>query len=90
MCNHKGRKRKGCIETARVVAVFDKFFDMLNVSNFTNGARKLKPLLQPHNGPHDFRLDVSLYAYGLPIMLNIRFIAEATRGLSPLLGEMGK
>ena len=47
------------METARFVSLFDKFFDMLNVSNFTNGAKKLKPFAQPYRGPHDFRLDVS-------------------------------
>jgi len=31
------------VETARFVTLFDKFFDMLNVSIFTNGTIKLKP-----------------------------------------------
>jgi len=50
------------VETARFVALFDKFFDKLNVSNFIIGARKLKPFLQPYKRQHDFCLDVSLYA----------------------------
>ena len=35
-------------ETARFVLMFDRFFDMLNVSNFTNGTRSRKPFLHPY------------------------------------------
>lgn len=43
-------------ETATFVSLFDKFFDMLNVSNFTIGLRKRKPFLQPFRSSKDSRL----------------------------------
>lgn len=43
-------------ETAKFVALFDKFFDLLNVSNFTNGTRKLKNFQHPFRHADDFRL----------------------------------
>lgn len=46
-------------ETAKFVALFDKFFDLLNVSNFTNGTRKLKNFQHPFRHADDFRLSVS-------------------------------
>jgi hypothetical protein len=47
------------METSKFVSIFDKFFDMLNVSNFTNGTRKRKRFLHPYRHEHDFRLAVS-------------------------------
>lgn len=47
-------------ETVKFVAIFDKFFDILNVSNFTNGTRKRKRFQHPYRGADDFRLDVRL------------------------------
>ena len=49
-------------ETVKFIALFDKFFDLLNVSNFTAGTRKLKPFQHPYRHDKDFRLDVS-YVY---------------------------
>ena len=46
------------LETAKFVAIFDKFFDLLNVTNFTNGTRKRKRFQHPFRGPDDFRLKV--------------------------------
>ncbi len=46
-------------ETAKFVALFDKFFDLLNVRNFTNGTRKRKNFQHPFRHANDFRLAVS-------------------------------
>jgi len=48
--------------TATFVSMFDKFFDLLNVSNFTNGTRYRKPFHHPYRNGDDVRLKVSLYA----------------------------
>lgn len=45
-------------ETVKFVALFDKFFDLLNVSNFTGGTRQRKPFQHPYRHGKDFRLDV--------------------------------
>lgn len=45
-------------ETARFVSMFDKFFDSLNVSNFTNGTRHRKPFQYPYRHGDDHRLKV--------------------------------
>ena len=46
--------------TAEFVLMFDKFFDALNVSNFTNGTRYKKDFLHPYRHKEDKRLNVSL------------------------------
>ena len=46
-------------ETAKFVAIMDKFFDALNASNFTSGKRKRKPFQDPYRSSQDFRLVVS-------------------------------
>ena len=48
-------------ETAKFVAIMDKFFDTLNVTNFTNGKRKRKPFQDPYRSASDFRLTVNKY-----------------------------
>lgn len=50
-----GEKAK---ETARFAAMFDQFFDALNVSNFTNGARHRKRFSHPYRSKDDERLKV--------------------------------
>lgn len=58
-------------ETAEFVGVFDKFFDLLNVTNFTNGTRKRKPFQHPYRSAADTRLTVSNTVqplYGLSIL----------------------
>lgn len=45
-------------ETVKFTALFDKFFDLLNVSNFTNGTHSRKPFKHPFRHAEDFRLDV--------------------------------
>ena len=45
-------------ETARFAELMDKFFDALNVSNFSNGARHRKPFSHPYRSGDDERLKV--------------------------------
>ena len=46
-------------ETANFIALFDKFFDSFNVSNYTEANRHRKPFRQPYRSSDDFGLDVS-------------------------------
>lgn len=46
-------------ETAKFVEYMDKFFDALNVSNFTEARKKRKPFQNPYRSDTDFRLTVS-------------------------------
>ena len=46
-------------ETARFAEMFDKFFDALNVSNFSSGIRHRKPFQKPYLGSDDERIQVS-------------------------------
>ena len=46
------------LETSKFTAIFDKFFDLLNVSNFTNGTHDRKPFKHPYRHADDFRLAV--------------------------------
>ena len=48
-------------ETAEFVSKFDSFFDILNVSNFTNGTRNRKPFQHPYRHASDPRLKVCTY-----------------------------
>lgn len=43
-------------ETVRFVEMFDKFFDCLNVNNFTTGRQKRKVFKHPYKSADDFRL----------------------------------
>ncbi|KAL5471612.1 hypothetical protein EMCRGX_G029743 [Ephydatia muelleri] len=43
-------------ETAHFIGLMDKFFDALNVHNFSHGARVLKPFQMPYTSRTDFRL----------------------------------
>ena len=45
-------------ETSRFAMMFDKFFDLLNVSNFDSGKKERKPFKDPHRSATDFRLKV--------------------------------
>ena len=49
--------------TAEFVLMFDKFFDALNVSNFTNGTRYNKDFLHPYRHKEDKRLNVSCHIH---------------------------
>ena len=48
-------------ETWKFTAIFDKFFDLLNVGNFTTGTRKNKRFQHPYRHSDDFRLAVSTH-----------------------------
>lgn len=45
-------------ETVKFTKTMDKFFDALNVSNFSNGKKKRKPFQDPYRSEKDFRLSV--------------------------------
>jgi len=45
-------------ETVRFVEMFDRFFDCLNVNNFTSGRHKRKVFQYPYRSAGDFRLKV--------------------------------
>ena len=42
-------------ETVRFIEMFDKFFDCLNVNNFTTGHHKRKVFKLPYKSATDFR-----------------------------------
>ena len=44
--------------TETFIEFFDKFFDCLNVSNTTKGARLRKPALEPYTSSDDCRFEV--------------------------------
>ena len=44
--------------TAVFVELVDKFFDRLNVGNYTDGKRSRNPFKQPYRGKGDFRFEV--------------------------------
>ncbi|KAL5497202.1 hypothetical protein EMCRGX_G013628 [Ephydatia muelleri] len=43
-------------ETATFVSLMDKFFDTLNVHNYSGGSKALKPFQAPFRSPDDFRI----------------------------------
>lgn len=45
-------------ETVRFISMMDRFFDCLNVNNFTVGKRKRKSFQDPYRSSNDFRLKV--------------------------------
>ena len=45
-------------ETAHFIEKVDKFFDSLNVSNFTQGKHSRKPFQEPYRDADDARLKV--------------------------------
>ena len=54
---HLGDKAK---ESAQFADYFDKFFDMLNVSNFSSSIKSRKVFKMPYRSSNDFRLKVSI------------------------------
>ena len=46
-------------ETAKFVLMFDKFFDIFNISNFTSSHHQRKPFKAPFRKGDDYRLTVS-------------------------------
>ena len=49
-------------ETALFTEMFGKFFDALNVRNFTDGKTQRKPFQDPYRSGKDFRLQVTIIA----------------------------
>ena len=49
--------QKAC-ETANFVSLMDRFFDTLNVHNYSGGSKALKPFQAPFRSPDDFRIKV--------------------------------
>lgn len=50
-------------ETAHFIGLMDKFFDALNVHNFSHGAKALKPFQMPYTSQTDFRLKDEFLGY---------------------------
>lgn len=46
-------------ETALFVSMMDRFFDCVNVGNYTEGKHSRNPFKQPYRSSSDFRLRVS-------------------------------
>ena len=59
-------------ETAKFVLMFNKFFDVLNVTNFTNGTRYRNPDIHPYRHKDDDRLLVS--AYNIIVINSVYFL----------------
>jgi len=78
------------LETSKFVCVFDKFFDALNVSNFTNGTRKRKPFQHPYRSADDFRLAVSFVANKRKFLLCSSIFAVAGRSFSVIPRPVGR
>ena len=45
-------------ETANFIRMFDRFFDILNVNNYTTGIHSRKPFKMPFRSKDDFKLKV--------------------------------
>ena len=43
-------------ETVKFISMMDKFFDCLNVDNYSSGCKERKPFKQPYRSSNDFRL----------------------------------
>jgi len=50
-------------ETAKFVEMCDKWFDALNVHNYTHGIRARKDFQKPYTSVDDERLKVSIQAF---------------------------
>ena len=75
-------------ETVVFTALFDKFFDLLNVSNFTNGTRNRKPFQYPFRHGEDHRLKVSIYHhYNYRCANDVSIVARNRLSLLP--GSVG-
>ena len=65
-------------ETIKFVRNMEKYFDCLNVSNFTSGYHKRKVYQNPYTSKNDFRLKVMEATLILHIAINVTiFIAVA-------------
>jgi len=46
------------VATAEFVEYFDKFFDCVNVGDYSSGRRSMNPFKDPYRSGNDFRLKV--------------------------------
>lgn len=58
-------------ETAKFVLMFDKFFDALNVGNFSSGRHHRKPFQAPYYSETDFRLAVCVNKYEICLLFKL-------------------
>lgn len=76
-------------KSAEFASVFDKFFDCLNVTNFTNGKYSRNAFKSPYYSGRDFRLRVRLsYSLQQTIKLIMNIVVAQGR-LSRLFRQMG-
>lgn len=66
-------------ETANFVSLFDRFFDCLNVSNFTNGTKNRKPFQHPYRHSDDHRLKVNSQQKSLILIVLSEFACSGWR-----------
>ena len=65
---HNGLKSRGgdeASQTAKFALMMDRFFDSLNVHNYTEGIHKRKPFQLPYISEKDRRLKVGYDGYTL-------------------------
>ena len=67
------------METVKFVFAMDRFFDCMNVSNFTSGKHKRKVFQQPYRSAKDFRLTVRV-ELSIAIASNLWFMQGYWRG----------
>ena len=65
------------METAKFVSMFDKFFDCLNVRDFTTGKHHRKSFQDPYRSSTDFRLKVHII---LPLIDCVHMYYVVARG----------
>ena len=63
-------------ETAYFIEKIDKFFDVLNVSSFSQGKLKRKVFHQPYLSPNDFRLMVHKYILIIFVIFSFSFFKK--------------
>lgn len=80
------------METAQFVSMFDKFFDCLDVSNFTAEARQRKRFLHPYRSQDGEQLKVHvLYNSHYILLIAVVYsIIVVKRDFSCILGLLGE
>ena len=61
-------------ETSHFIEMFDKFFDALNVTNYTSCIKSLKPFKKPYRGKDDYRLKVNVLVKHTHLFLHFRVL----------------
>ena len=61
-------------ETARFLLMFDKLFDSLNVSTFSEGCQSRKPFRQPYHSADDFQLKVRTVCVFCTVLCSITIL----------------